>query len=545
MSEPSRAERKSQRSLSPIWIVPLVAILIGIWMIYDNFSKLGPSITLITENAEGIEAGKTLIKTRNVEVGRVEKVNLSDDLQHAVITARMSPQAEDMLNDDTRFWVVKPRIGREGISGLNTVLSGAYIQLLPGNSEEDTRRFEMQDQPPVAPPDAAGIRINLISQAGNAITAGDPVSYQGFTVGRVEHSEFDTERREMKLRLYIQAPYDSLVTTTTRFWTSGGVDMRLDSRGIRVKVGSLESLVGGGITFGVPDNTPMGNKADANATYTLFADEESANEGSFEQYLEYVLLVDDTVRGLQPGAPVEYRGVRIGTVVRVPWNFTAPQPNSLNRFAIPVLIRIEPQRFDNTTQTIDVDEWYARMERMFGHGLRASLKAGNLLTGALFVDLNFHKDVPPFTALSFVDTQVFPTTTGGFAQIEQKVSNLLDKFNNLKIEPVVNNLNNTLAATQQTMEKVNHIAASVDKLLADPATGELPANVNQTLRQLNDTLAGFSPDSEGYSELTNALSRFEKLMADMQPVLQTLNDQPNALIFDRKPTQDPQPKAAR
>ncbi|OYD21212.1 intermembrane transport protein PqiB [Oceanimonas baumannii] len=545
MSEPSRAERKPQRSLSPIWIVPLVAILIGIWMIYDNFSKLGPSITLITDNAEGIEAGKTLIKTRNVEVGRVEKVNLSDNLQHAVITARMSPQAEDMLNADTRFWVVKPRIGREGISGLNTVLSGAYIQLLPGSSEEGNRRFEMLDQPPVAPPDAAGIRINLISQAGNAISAGDPVSYQGFTVGRVEHSEFDTEQREMKLRLYIQAPYDSLITTNTRFWSSAGVDMRLDSRGIRVKVGSLESLVGGGITFGVPDNTPMGSKANANATYTLFADEESANEGSFEQYLEYVLLVDDTVRGLQPGAPVEYRGVRIGTVVRVPWNFTAPQPNSLNRFAIPVLIRIEPQRFDNSTQTIDVDEWYARMERMFGHGLRASLKAGNLLTGALFVDLNFHKDVPPFTALSFVDTQVFPTTTGGFAQIEQKVSNLLDKFNNLKIEPVVDNLNKTLAATQQTMEKVNHIAASVDKLLADPATGELPASVNQTLRQLNDALEGFSPDSEGYNELTKSLARFEKLMADMQPVLRTLNDQPNALIFDREPTQDPQPKAAR
>ncbi|MCC4264237.1 intermembrane transport protein PqiB [Oceanimonas baumannii] len=545
MSESSRAERKTQRSLSPIWIVPLVAVLIGAWMIYDNLSKLGPSITLIMDNAEGIEAGKTLIKTRNVEVGRVEKVNLSDDLQHAVITAHMSPQAEDMLNTETQFWVVKPRIGREGISGLNTVLSGAYIQLLPGSSEESLRRFQVLDQPPVAPPDAAGIRINLVSKVGNAISTGDPVSYQGYTVGRVEHSEFDTERREMKLRLYIQAPYDSLVTTTTRFWTSGGVDMRLDSRGIRVKVGSLESLVGGGITFGVPDNTPMGNKADANATYTLFADEESANEGSFEQYLEYVLLVDDTVRGLQPGAPVEYRGVRIGTVVRVPWNFTAPQPNSLNRFAIPVLIRIEPQRFDNTLQTIDADEWYARFERMFGHGMRASLKAGNLLTGALFVDLNFHKEMPEFEKMTFVQRRVFPTTSGSFAQIEQKVSNVLDKFNNLNIEPVVDNLNKTLASTQQTMEKVNRIAASVDKLLADPATTQLPANVNQTLRQLSNTLEGFAPDSQGYNELTQTLSRLEKLMADMQPVLRTLNDQPNALIFDRKPTQDPQPKAAR
>lgn len=545
MPESSRAERKTQRSLSPIWIVPLVAVLIGAWMIYDNLSKLGPSITLVMDNAEGIEAGKTLIKTRNVEVGRVEKVNLSDDLQHAVITARMSPQAEDMLNTETRFWVVKPRIGREGISGLNTVLSGAYIQLLPGNSKESLRRFQVLDQPPVAPPDAAGIRINLVSQVGNAISTGDPVTYQGYTVGRVEHSEFDAEKREMQLRLYIQAPYDSLVTTTTRFWTSGGIDMRLDSQGFRVKVGSLESLVGGGITFGVPENTPMGKKARANASYTLFADEESANEGSYDQYLEYVLLVDDTVRGLEPGAPVEYRGVRIGSVVSVPWQFTAPQPDSLSRFAIPVLIRIEPQRFDNELQTIDEDQWYARFERMFSHGMRASLKAGNLLTGALFVDLNFHKEVPAFEKMTFVQRRVFPTTSGSFAQIEQKVSNLLDKFNNLNIEPVVDNLNKTLASTEQTMEKINRIAASVDRLLADPATTELPANVNQSLRQLSHTLEGFAPDSQGYNELTRTLSRLEKLMADMQPVLRTLNDQPNALIFDRKPTQDPQPKAAR
>ncbi|WP_458735008.1 intermembrane transport protein PqiB [Zobellella taiwanensis] len=544
MSDPQRAERRTQRSLSPIWIVPLVAVLIGAWMIYDNLSRLGPSITLIIDNAEGIEAGKTLIKTRNVEVGRVERVSLSDDLGHAVISARMSPQAEAMLNDDTRFWVVKPRIGREGVSGLGTVLSGAYIQLLPGNSDQGRREFTVLEQPPVAPPDAPGLRINLVSQVGNAISTGDPVTYQGYTVGRVEDSRFDPDKREMRHLLYIQSPYDVLVTTTTRFWTGSGVDVRLDSQGFRVNVASLESLVGGGVTFGVPDNAAMGHKAKPGATYVLFPDEDSANEGSYEQYLEYVLLVDDTVRGLSPGAPVEYRGVRIGTVVSVPWNFTAPQPDSLSRFAIPVLIRIEPQRFDDSVEDIDTEDWYQRLDRMFGHGLRASLKAGNLLTGALFVDLNFHQDVVPFQRMSFVERRVFPTTSGSFAQIEQKVSNLLDKFNNLEIEPILGTLNATLESTRQTMEKVNGIAASLDALLADPATGQLPDNANATLRQLRDTLQGFGPDSQGYNELTQTLSRLEKLMRDLQPVVRTLNDQPNALIFDKKLTEDPQPRAA-
>ncbi|WP_298722442.1 intermembrane transport protein PqiB [uncultured Oceanisphaera sp.] len=543
MSDPVRAERRPQRSLSPIWIVPLVALLIGAWMIYDNLSKLGPTITLIMDNAEGIEAGKTLIKTRNVEVGRVEKVRLSDDLEHAEITARMSPQAEDMLNEDTRFWVVKPRIGREGVSGLGTVLSGAYIQLLPGSSEETKEIFDVLEQPPVAPPDAEGLRINLISQVGNAISTGDPVTYQGYTVGRVEDSHFDPEKREMRHRLYIQSPYEVLVTSTTRFWTASGVDVRLDSEGFKVNVASLESLIGGGITFGVPENASIGRQAREGANYVLFNDEDSAKEGRYGQYLEYVMLVDDTVRGLSPGAPVEYRGVRIGTVVSVPWNFTAPQPDSLSRFAIPVLIRIEPQRFDDTEQDVDTEQWQQRLDRMFDHGLRASLKAGNLLTGALFVDLNFYKDAVPFQRMTFVQKQVFPTTSGGFAQIEQKVSNLLDKLNKLQIEPVLDTLNQTLASTQKTMDKVNGIATSVDALLADPATSQLPENVNTTMRQLRDTLQGFAPDSQGYHELTQTLSRLEKLMRDLQPVVRTLNDQPNALIFDKKLTEDPQPRA--
>lgn len=545
MSDPVRAERRPQRSLSPIWIVPLVALLIGAWMIYDNLSKLGPSITLIMDNAEGIEAGKTLIKTRNVEVGRVEKVSLSDDLNHAEITARMSPQAESMLSEDTRFWVVKPRIGREGVSGLGTVLSGAYIQLLPGSSEVSKEIFDVLEQPPVAPPDAAGLRINLISQVGNAISTGDPVTYQGYTVGRVEDSHFDPEKREMRHRLYIQSPYEVLVTNTTRFWTASGLDVRLDSEGFRVNVASFESLIGGGITFGVPENASIGRQAKEGANYVLFNDEDSAKEGRYGQYLEYVMLVDDTVRGLSPGAPVEYRGVRIGTVVSVPWNFTAPQPDSLSRFAIPVLIRIEPQRFDDTEQDVNTEQWQQRLERMFDHGLRASLKAGNLLTGALFVDLNFYKDAVPFQRMTFVEKQVFPTTSGGFAQIEQKVSNLLDKLNKLQIEPVLDTLNQTLASTQKTMEKVNGIAASVDALLADPATSQLPDNVNTTMRQLRDTLQGFAPDSQGYSELTQTLSRLEKLMRDLQPVVRTLNDQPNALIFDKKLNEDPQPRAMK
>ncbi|KAA0017880.1 intermembrane transport protein PqiB [Salinicola corii] len=542
-----RAKRVSQSRLSPIWIVPLLAALIGAWMVWDNISSRGPLITLNMENAEGIEAGKTLIKTRNVEVGHVEAVRLSDDLSHTVVTARMSNDAARMLNTETRFWVVKPRIGREGISGLNTVLSGAYIQLAPGKSDEPQDSFDVLEQPPVAPPDAPGLRINLVSQVGNSLSAGDPVTYQGYTVGRVESTDFDPEKREMRHRIFIQAPYDSLVTDTTRFWSSSGIDVQLDSEGVNVNLDSFETLISGGVTFGVPEDVARGNAAKQDATYTLYNNEESAREGTYDQYIEYALLVDDTVRGLSRGAPVEYRGVRVGTVVSVPWHFTAPQPDTLTQFAIPVLIRIEPQRLESNEDVnddIDDQEVRERFETMFKkYGLRATLKAGNLLTGALFVDLNFSQDAEPYKSMTFDGKPVFPTVSGGFAQIEQKISNLLDKLNGLQVEPILDSLDQTMQTSQQTLEEVRQIAESVNAIVSDPATQQLPGSLNDTLQELQNTLNGFSSGSSGYRQLNDTLKQLEILMRDLQPVAKTLREQPNALIFDREVQTDPVPRA--
>ncbi|OLO08282.1 mammalian cell entry protein [Salinicola sp. MH3R3-1] len=542
-----RAKRVSQSRLSPIWIVPLLAALIGAWMVWDNFSSRGPLISLNMDNAEGIEAGKTLIKTRNVQVGHVEAVRLSDDLSHTVVTARMSNDASRMLNADTRFWVVKPRIGREGISGLNTVLSGAYIQLAPGKSDEAQDSFDVLEQPPVAPPDAPGLRINLVSQVGNSLSAGDPITYQGYTVGRVESTDFDPEKREMRHRIFIQSPYDSLVTDTTRFWSSSGIDVQLDSEGVNVNLDSFETLISGGVTFGVPEDVNRGDAAKQDATYTLYNNEESAREGTYDQYIEYVMLVDDTVRGLSRGAPVEYRGVRVGTVVSVPWHFTAPQPDSLTQFAIPILIRIEPQRLDSNqdvNKDVDDQEVRDRFETMFSeYGLRATLKAGNLLTGALFVDLNFDDDASAYKALKFDGKPVFPTVSGGFAQIEQKVSSLLDKLNNLQVEPILTRLDQTMQTSQQTLEQVRQIAESVNGIVSDPATQQLPSNINDTLKELQGTLDGFSSGSSGYRQLNDTLKQLEVLMRDLQPVAKTLSEKPNALIFDREVKTDPVPRA--
>ncbi len=542
----NKAKTSRQKRLSPIWVVPIVAIIIGLWLVYDNYSSRGILVTLTMDNAEGIEAGNTLIRSRNVEVGRVESVQLSDDLSHAVLSARIQPELEDMLREDSRFWVVKPRIGREGISGLGTVLSGAYIQLEPGQAEEPRRKFPVSDIPPVAPAGQAGLRLSLVSHLGNSLRVGDPVSYQGFTVGRIEESLFEPESRTMQHQVFIEEPYTDLVTDSTRFWTSSGVDFRLDADGVRINVESLEALLGGGVTFGVPEELPMGQPVEPNTRFTLYADEDAAREGTFSRYLEYVLLVDESVRGLSKGAPVEFRGVRIGTVAAVPWNFTAPQPDSRARFAIPVLIRIEPQRIGIENSDIDLDEWQARFERMFNLGLRASLKSGNLLTGALFVDLNFQRDLAnEYVTEEFSDRTVFPTVTGGFAQIQAQVTDLLDKLNALEVEPLLAGMDRNLEASERVLNEVREVSTSINQLLNDPDTQAIGGNLNAMLEELRATLQGLSPSSPAYQELTTAIERLDRLMRDLQPLTRTLNDNPRALLFDNLDAQDPIPRAPR
>ncbi|MCK2183300.1 intermembrane transport protein PqiB [Halomonas getboli] len=539
-----RARATRQAPLSPIWIVPIVALLIGAWLVYDSYLSRGPTITLTMESADGIEAGSTLIKTRNVEIGQVESVDLSEDLSKVVLTARMKPEAEPMLVEDSTFWVVKPRIGREGISGLNTVLSGAYLQLEPGESDEEASRFTVTEQPPVAPPGAEGLRINLLSEVGNRLSVGDPVTYHGFTVGRVEEADFDVETRRMHHRIFIESPYHRLVTDNTRFWSSSGVDLRLDSEGVRVKLDSLEAMVSGGVTFGVPEDLPRGLKAEPDSTFTLYADEDSAREGTFDRYLEYVLLIEDTVRGLSRGAPVEFRGVRVGTVASVPWNFTSPQPERDARLAIPVLIRIEPQRLGIDSDTLDLDEWHQRFQRLFQRGLRASLKSGNLLTGALFVDLSLDPErSDDYRPETFAERPVFPTASGGLAQIQGQITALLDKLNDLELEPILDGLQTNLATSEATLNQVRQLTAGVQELLDDPETRALPGELNSTLTALRETLDGVSPSAPAYRNLTETLDQLERLLRDLQPTARRLGDNPGALLFDSLGTDDPTPRA--
>lgn len=530
--------------LSPIWIIPVVAALIGAWLVVDSYLHTGPLVTLTISNAEGIEAGKTRIKTRNVDIGRVEEVKLSDDLSHALIMARINHDAEEVLVEDTRFWVVKPRISREGISGFGTVLSGAYIQLHPGESEQPQREFEVLEQPPVALDGEEGLRIRLVSQLGNSLRVGDPVTYQGYSVGRVETTEFMEDTQKVHHQLFIQKPYDTLINSSTRFWSAKGINLELGASGFKLDVASLEALISGGVTFGVMEELPA-TPIEPDKIFKLFANEESARQGMFSDSIEFVLLVEDTVRGLTKGAPVEFRGIRVGTVKEVPWRFTSPERRIRDNFAIPVLISIEPQRLDGQ-EKIDLEAWHERLQNIVSNGLHATLKSANLLTGALFVDLNFKRDsAEDYVAEKFEDRLVIPTTPTGLAQIELKVSSLLDKLNAMQVEPILDGMDENMQQSESLLREVRELTASIKEMLNNPEIQQVPANINQTLSELRKAIEGLSPESQTYQELNETLQSLDTLLRDLQPLARTLGEQPNALIFNPPAQDDPQPPAAR
>ena len=541
----AQAEIIPSRRLSAVWIVPIVALGLGIWMVFYTLSTRGPLITIRFATAEGIEAGKTKIKALSVDVGQVESVHLHTDMSGIEVSARLDKEVTDLLRDDTQFWVVRPRIGSAGISGLGTLLSGAYIELSPGQGETGQDAFVGLEHVPVTPLGTPGLHVSLVGKGDRSLSSGDPVLYHGFTVGRVESVEFNISDREAYYQLFIRAPYNDFVTTNTRFWNVSGLNVRTSTSGIQFDAGSLESILVGGVAFAVPDGLPLGETVSGQAEFRLYPDRHQINERTFESYLEYVLLPDASVRGLEAGAPVEYRGVRVGSVSST--NLPYPEDTSaLDEASIPVLIRVEPGRMGLSDDPQAVAAVRARIpELVRQRGLRATLKAGNLFTGSLYVDLNFYPDAQPVSLKTFRQYPVLPTVSSGFAQLEARLDAVLQKLQKLPIEPILQDTSGVLTETQKTLQGVQSTLDGLEKFLAQESLQTIPDSLNASLEELTEALRGFSSDSPLYQDVDRSLDKLQDLIWDLQPLVKALSNKPNSLLFSGAQAADPEPQGRK
>ncbi|MEZ5572163.1 MAG: intermembrane transport protein PqiB [Halioglobus sp.] len=530
------------RKFSGIWIIPLLALVLGIYMVIHNWMNEGPEIEIAFTTANGLEQGKTKVKYRDVDMGIVQEVRLNDNFDGVIATIKLDRQALPLLRQDTRFWVVTARVGVDNISGLDTLLSGAYIQLAPGTAEEGARHFVALEHPPQTPAGAPGLRLRLTSDRASSVSAGDVVLYKGYKVGRVESMKFDPDDRLAHYQIFVDAPFHELVNSNVRFWDVSGVSLSADASGFKVETGSLDTVLFGGVSFGVPDGVKEGEPVEQNTDFKLYASYEEILENPFKYGTYYVVSFSQSIKGLLPGAPVEFRGIQIGKVDRI----MMKEGQSLKIKAgtegkgapIPVLIYVEPGRMELPDQKSSIAILRNGVTVGVQNGLRASMESGNLITGAKYIGIDFHPDAEPATEGSFMEYTTIPTIETGLAQLAQSVNSILDTIDKLPLKE-------TVAGANQAIGTLNQSLVSLHTILENQQTQQLPAQLDKTLQQLRDAVGGLSPNSDAYQSLNSSLLSLNRTMGNLESLTRTLAEQPNAVVLPTSPVPDPIPEVSK
>ncbi len=573
------AEVRKNKRLSVIWLLPFIALCIGLLMLYQQWANLGPLITISMQSAQGLEANKTKIKTHNVDVGIVKNITLKKDSNGVLITARINKQAENLLVKDSQIWVVSPRISNTGISGLNTLLSGVYIELSPGRDSIRKTEFVALENPPVTPAGTPGMHIILTSREKLAYSIGDTVVYKGLTVGKFENVYFDLPNKRVSYDVFIEAPYHQLITKKTRFWDISGLEIDLSANGINIQTDSVQSLLSNSVTFDDFEDlvdTREAKQSDDHAFYDIYPDKNTAAAPNYTYSLDYIVLVSDSVRGLKIGAPVEFRGINVGEVVSI--NEVIPQDKPLlsPSYKIPVLISLQPGKIGLEDSKQSVEQLKTEHQSWIENGLRAKLKTGNIVTGQLFVELQNYPDLAWQETPFYSGYPVIPSVLNDFSSLTESAQKLLDKLNKLPLEALTENASNAVKTFNDVAKNLKTASTNLNIVLDDMNQQQVVSHLNstltatkqladsysvgsqthqdllQTLEHLNELLlsaqtlaSNYSQGSETYDNLGQTLSRINTILLELQPLLLHLNQQPNSLIFSGKHPADIQPKARK
>ena len=538
------AKVTSTKSISRIWIIPILVVVVGGWMVYQQWKNQGPLITIELQSATGIEVNKTPIKVRDLDVGQVKKITLKPNLDGVLVTARIDANASHLLTDKSEFWVVAPRISFSEVSGLNTLLSGSYIAMAANDSGKEQLNFIALERPPVTPAGTPGLHVILQSDDEFAYKPGDPIIYKGFKVGEFEDAVFNIEERVVYYDAFIEAPYHKLVTENTRFWDVSGVKLKLESSGVKMETGSLETLLANGITFGVPEGVQIGEQVVENAFFTIYGDIATASNARYKLTAEYVLLVDESVRGLTVGAPVEYRGIEIGNVTAIN-SFPAVEGNILERdYPIPVIINIYPGKVRQPDTEEGLNAIKQTIRNWLRKDLRATLRMGNVLTGGLFVDLQHVSKPDDSDEIAVLNGyEVIPTVSNEFTQITQKADAILDKINQLPLGDMVSNVLLAVEDMKLAAQSVETASDDFDLLIENVDTELLNTNLNKVLISLDSLLKNYSEGGLSQSEIKETVDTMQDTMRNLQPLLLKLNQSPNSLIFTDSNSSGIEPKA--
>lgn len=528
--EPAKV-RKRRWTVSLIWLVPLVAALIGLSLVITAWLQAGPEIVISFQDAQGITAGKTEVKYKNVVIGKVRGLQLSDDRSRVLVTVDLDKNAKSFATEGSRFWVVRPRIGLGGVSGLGTLFSGSYIGADTGGSKDENRYFKGLETPPPLTHNEAGSSFLLSSKDLGSLDIGSPVYYRRIQVGRVVAYHLDSDGKGVTVQVFIKAPNDKFVTDNTRFWNASGVDVSLGAGGLKVNTESLATVISGGVAFGTPPGNAATTQASEDSQFALFSNQALAMHPPDGPPVRLKMLFHQSVRGLAVGAQVDFLGIDLGRVTSISLDF---DPKT-KRFPAEVTAVIYPHRIGRANQRFiertGNDNPGALLGILVKHGLRAQLRNGNLLTGQLYVALDFFPKAPKVAYDAKLNPLVVPTMPGSFDKLQQQVADIVDKVHKIPFDDLGTHLDASL-------RQLNALLAQFNNELAPEAKSTL----EQAQKTLSTATSALSGDSPLRQSLGQTLQELERAARSLRVLTSYLSRHPESLLRGRR-NNDPAPQA--
>ena len=537
---PEPVVSKPRVNASLVWLVPVIAALVGLSLVIHAWYEAGPSINISFQTAEGLDPGKTPVKYKSVIIGKVTAVRLSEDRTHVVAKVGLEKSAKGFATADSRFWVVRPRIGLGGVSGIDTLLSGAFIGADAGQSQEPKDDFVGLESPPTVTHGAPGKTFDLHSDDLGSLDIGSPVYYRRIQVGRVSSYHLNKDGKGVTLQIFVDAPNDQFVTTSSRFWNASGIDVSLGADGLKVNTQSLATVLAGGVAFQDPPGPHDATHAQENDAFTLFNDQATAMAPPDGEPRYIRMRFDQSLRGLAVNAPVEFLGVPFGRVVSINLDYdekTQSFPTIVGAVVYPARLGKAYNKLVEIAKSQGDDEQMSMMMgRLVARGLRAQARTGNLLTGQLYIAMDF---LPKATAVTFdgrAKPLEIPTAPGDFDKIQQQIADIVNKIQKIPFDSIGNNLDQSLAELNRTLKQVN--------------SGVLP-EVSNTLKGAQKTLGNadnmFSPDSQLQQNLGGTLQELQRAARSLRVMTDYLGAHPDALLRGRRaddklaPTPPPAP----
>ena len=552
--------------VSVVWVIPILAAVIALGIAVQRILSEGPTITIVFKIAEGVEAGKTVIKYKDVNIGRVAAVRLSDDYSKVEVTAKIDKSAAGLIVEDAKFWVVEPRVTLSGVSGLGTLLSGNYIGFEVGKSTKKERKFTALDVAPIVTSGQVGHQFLLKAADLGSLGVGSPIYYRRLLAGQVIAYDLTSDGKAVDLKIFVNAPYDRYVNPGTRFWNASGIDLSIGAGGVQVRTESLVALIAGGIAFDTPPFAGRLEPAAANASFTLYSDRVTAMKQPESIAARYVLYFNESLRGLSVGAPVTFLGLPAGEVTDVGLELDTTTATVRGR----VEIVSHPERLlarASASQAAEVgglersgQQRHAFLQRLVERrGLRAQLRSGSLITGQLYVAFDYFPDAQKVTLDWSRDVPVLPVVPSTVTELEAKVSGIVAKLDKLPYEAIGADVTKMLAGVSVTLQDaskaVNRIDTDVTPELKTTleaarralvtADGTLKNEVNATLEELrralttadrvltNTDTALLGKDAPGQQELRDALQEITRAARSVRTLADYLERHPESLVWGK------------